>query len=405
MKILITEAVELAFNAFFNVLGNDTYKEQYHSTHFNPIVVEYKRMGEDYYDDAINDRIEKIYRSYLKNGKFSKSTFNKRMRGLKILKEVMETGMFKWKFKISNDEVVTNLFSESIDRYIGSRDLSPRNIDFEKKTLIRFSTFLIENDIYRYQDITYDHIVSFIKLASLTSPGTLDKVATALSKYMRKLFDEQLVLNDISRLIKVKRAKNGKVRKASDINDITKILNIIDRNSSVGKRDYAIIVLACVTGIRAGDIINIKLSDIDWKNKEILIIQGKNDSYLKLPLNNNACKVLADYVLNGRPETKSDKLFIRSSAPFEGFHDGVSINNMLRRRAMGAGVTVGGKNTIHGIRRMIATEMIKSDQSIYTVAQILGHQSIKSSRQYIDLDVEGLRKCTLSFDDIQGDRR
>ena len=54
---------------------------------------------------------------------------------------------------------------------------------------------------------------------------------------------------------------------------------------------------------------------------------------------------------------------------------------------------------------MIATEMIKSDQSIYTVAQILGHQSIKSSRQYIDLDVEGLRKCTLSFDDIQGDRR
>ena len=175
---------------------------------------------------------------------------------------IMETGMFKWKFKISNDEVVTNLFTESIDRYIGSRDLSPRNIDFEKKTLIRFSTFLIENDIYRYQDITYDHIVSFIKLASLTSPGTLDKVATALSKYMRKLFDEQLVLNDISRLIKVKRAKNGKVRKASDINDITKILNIIDRNSSVGKRDYAIIVLACVTGIRAGDIINIKLSDM-----------------------------------------------------------------------------------------------------------------------------------------------
>ena len=59
MKILITEAVELAFNAFFNVLGNDTYKEQYHSTHFNLIVVEYKRMEEDYYDDAINDRIEK----------------------------------------------------------------------------------------------------------------------------------------------------------------------------------------------------------------------------------------------------------------------------------------------------------------------------------------------------------
>lgn len=405
MKILITEAVESAMNEFFNVLGNDTYKEQYQSTHFNPILVEYKRMGEDYYDEAVNDRIEKAYQSYLEAGKFSKSTFNKRLRGLKILKEVIETGNFKWRVKISNEEIVTNLFTESIEQYITTRKLTPHNLDFEKKTLDRFSIFLIDNKIYRYQDITYEHIVSFIKLVSLNSPRTLDKVATALSKYMRKLFDEHLILKDISHLIKVKRVKNGKVRKAADINDIAKILNIIDRNSSVGKRDYAIIVLACVTGIRAGDIINIKLSDIDWKNKEIVIIQGKNDSYLKLPLNNNACGALADYVLNGRPETKSDKLFIRSLAPFEGFHDGVSINNMLKRRAIDAGVTAGGKNTIHGIRRMIATEMIKSNQSIYTVAQILGHQSIKPSRQYINLDVEGLRKCTLSFDDIRGNRR
>ena len=405
MKILITEAVESAMNAFFDALGNDTYKEQYRSTHFNPILVEYKRMGEDYYDEAVNDNVEKIYQSYLEANQFGKRTFNKRLRGLRILKEVIKTGNFKWKFKIANEEIVTNLFTESIDRYIGTRDLSPRNIDFEKKTLIKFSTFLIENGVYRYQDITYDHIVSFIKLASLTSPGLLDKVATALSKYMRKLFDEHLIFKDISHLIKVKRVKNGKVKKAADINDITKILKIIDRNSSVGKRDYAIIVLACFTGIRAGDIVNIKLSDIDWKNKEILIIQGKTNSYLKLPLNNDACAALADYVLNGRPETKSDKLFIRSLAPFEGFRDGVSINNILRRRSADAGVMVGGKNTIHGIRRMIATEMIKSDQSIYTVAQILGHQSIKPSRQYIDLDVEGLRKCTLSFDDIRGDRR
>src|SRR5699024_6671062 len=142
---------------------------------------------------------------------------NKRLRGLRILKEVIKTGNFKWKFKIANEEIVTNLFTESIDRYIGTRDLSPRNIDFEKKTLIKFSTFLIENGVYRYQDITYDHIVSFIKLVSLTSPGSLDKVATALSKYMRKLFDEHLIFKDISHLIKVKRVKNGKVKKAADI--------------------------------------------------------------------------------------------------------------------------------------------------------------------------------------------
>ncbi len=222
---------------------------------------------------------------------------------------------------------------------------------------------------------------------------------------MRSLVDNNLIFDDISHLIKVNRVKNEKIRKAADVNDIAKILDTVDRNSAMGKRDYAIIVLACTTGIRAGDIINIRISDIDWKNKEIVTIQGKNNSYLKLPLNDNICGALADYVLNGRPCTKSDKLFIRSLAPFQGFNSGVSINNILRRRAMNAGVTVGGKNTIHGIRRMVATEMIKANQSVYTVSQILGHQSLKSTRQYIDLDVEGLRKCTLCFNDVIGDER
>ena len=100
MKVLITEAINSAMNAFFDALGNDTYKEQYRETHFNPILIEYKRVGEDYYDRSVNEEIEKIYQSYLETGQFSKSTFNKRLRGLKILEEVVETGRFEWKFKM-----------------------------------------------------------------------------------------------------------------------------------------------------------------------------------------------------------------------------------------------------------------------------------------------------------------
>lgn len=106
-------------------------------------------------------------------------------------------------------------------------------------------------------------------------------------------------------------------------------------------------------------------------------------------------------MLNGRPKTETDILFLRVMKPYIGLHDGVSINNMLKRRSNDAGVIVGGRNTIHGIRRMIASEMIKSKQSVYTVAQILGHQSIKPTKQYINLDTNGLRKCTLSFCDIK----
>ena len=77
MKVLITEAINSAMNAFFDALGNDTYKEQYRETHFNPILIEYKRVGEDYYDRSVNEEIEKKYQSYLETGQLRKSTFDK----------------------------------------------------------------------------------------------------------------------------------------------------------------------------------------------------------------------------------------------------------------------------------------------------------------------------------------
>ena len=405
MKILITEAVDLASKTTADILGNKLYEAQYRSSHFEPILSEYNKLNERYYDDTINKKIESLYKEYFEMNMITKSTFNKRIRGLKILEEIVDTGTFKWKYRFLDNNKIHNLYTKSIDQYLTTRSLCPRNMDFEKKTLDKFSSFLIENEVYSHQNISYEHVISFIKLSSLTSPSSLDKISTALSKYINFLFIKKIIPKDISHLIKVKRLKNSKVKEASDINDIYKIFSTIDRTTSTGKRDYAIIALACITGFRAGDIVNIKLSDIDWKNKEIIIIQGKNNNYLKMPLNNEVYNALTDYVVNGRPKTAIDILFLRAVKPYIGLHDGVSINNMLKRRSYDAGVIVGGKNTIHGIRRMIASEMIKSKQSVYTVAQFLGHQSIKPTKQYINLDTDGLRKCALSFCDIQqGDK-
>ena len=60
MKVLITEAINSAMNAFFDALGNDTYKEQYRETHFNPILIEYKRVGEDIMTDLLTKRLKNI---------------------------------------------------------------------------------------------------------------------------------------------------------------------------------------------------------------------------------------------------------------------------------------------------------------------------------------------------------
>jgi site-specific recombinase XerD len=57
---------------------------------------------------------------------------------------------------------------------------------------------------------------------------------------------------------------------------------------------------------------------------------------------------------------------------------------------------------MHGLRRAIGTRMVSEDIPISTVAQVLGHIGIKATKQYISLDLEGLRKCVLGLDSIGG---
>jgi integrase len=189
--------------------------------------------------------------------------------------------------------------------------------------------------------------------------------------------------------------------------DLKLILCSIDRSTSLGKRDYAILLLAASSGLRAGDIASIKLSDIDWRKKEIHVVQGKTQVTLSLPLQKYVGAALADYILNGRPESKSPHIFLRNLAPFQRLKDGVSIACVLRRRMKNAGVShkLGDGKTMHGIRRMLGTHMTIEGIPVATIAQVLGHQNTDAARSYISLDIEGLRECALGFDSLEGEAK
>ena len=185
-------------------------------------------------------------------------------------------------------------------------------------------------------------------------------------------------------------------------NDLDIVVRSIDLDTAIGKCDYAILLLATSSGMRASDIAKIKLSDIDWRNNEIHIVQGKTQVPISLPLQKGVGAALVDYILNGRPKSKLPEIFLRNLAPFNGFKDGVSVACILRRRMKAAGVShmLGDGKTMHGIRRMLGTHMTISGVPVTTIAQILGHQTTHATKQYISLDIEGLRECALGFDSI-----
>lgn len=86
---------------------------------------------------------------------------------------------------------------------------------------------------------------------------------------------------------------------------------LIDMDSAMGKRDYAIISLAATTGLRAADIIKLKLEDINWEKSELRFIQSKTGGAISLPLIEETADAIKNYILNARPESECNEIFLR----------------------------------------------------------------------------------------------
>ena len=150
--------------------------------------------------------------------------------------------------------------------------------------------------------------------------------------------------------------------------------------------------------MRGIDIAELSKGSIDWRNGEIRIIQQKTGKVLALPLTTDVGEAVREYILNARPHSKSDKLFLCVQAPFGAIGRRVP-GNALKKYRIKASLTA--NRPFHSLRRSLATNMVTSGVSVITVAQALGHTTIDSTKQYISLDSKNLKECALDFDGIR----
>ena len=371
---------------------------------FKPILDYFNGKDVTCYSEDLIKELEEYYRKNLQTGAISRNVYNLRMRGTRILREVHETGAFSWKGPVCKDIPV---LSESFERIIsgitdtGCSERKKREI---QSVVRRFLLSLADFGISHISQIQAEHIQTFLGNISKLRAKSMDHVISSLRKLDRYLIDSGKPGLPYASLLMAPRARERKIYPCMSPDDLNLIIGSVGRSTAIGKRDYAILLLAASSGMRVGDIANFKLSDIDWRANEIRITQGKTQVPLNLPLQKGVGAALVDYILNGRPESKYPQIFLRSLAPYQSFRDGVSVTCVLRRCMKAAGVShnPGDGKTMRGIRRMFGTQMIMEGVPVTTVAQILGHQNTDATRSYISLDIEGLRECALGFDSLEG---
>lgn len=163
----------------------------------------------------------------------------------------------------------------------------------------------------------------------------------------------------------------------------------------VSARDAAITLLALVTGLRACDIIALRLGDIDWRTRTAGIVQQKTGNPLTLPLPEMLATKLADYVLSERPDSNDDHVFLRSVAPHTPLADHASVYRVTADTFRRAGVTSVKAGT-RFLRHSAASRLLRAGVPLPTISAVLGHADADSTNLYMSVDEKRLLDCVLA---------
>ncbi len=230
----------------------------------------------------------------------------------------------------------------------------------------------------------------FLRHAHDRTPKVAQLMVAAMRSFFRFLFRYGETERDLSAAVPtVPTWRLTEVPKYLKPDQLQSLLEISDRTTPVGRRDYSIILLIARLGLRAGEVVALELDDINWRTAE-LTIRGKGLYRDCLPLPQEVGNALAIYLQNDRPTCPTRRVFIRMKAPCRGFKDSTTVSTIVSRAVQRCGLNTPNKGA-HLLRYTLATEMLRQGASMTEIGELLRHRSPNSTEIYAKVDIEGLR--------------
>jgi integrase len=177
---------------------------------------------------------------------------------------------------------------------------------------------------------------------------------------------------------------------------VRKALDCCDRETVMGRRDYAILLLLAGLGLRADEVATLTLDDIDWRASELLI-RAKGRQRARMPIPPDVGTAIVAYLRNGRPKSSCRRLFVRTLAPHVGFASGCAITMIAKTALDRAGIEGYAHRGAHIFRHSLATELLRSGATLSEIGQLLRHKSHDTTRIYAKVDIDTLRTLGLPW--------
>lgn len=398
MEILICQVRD----AITNLDMTDKAKWNYIYCGLGAVLRYFDYHGETNFRQEFLDAIIVDAREKYDAGEIKRDTWQVRRKAALWIGEYKRTG------KISHCKVSTsylNPLSPGFEVLVQEYDAAMRSEGYLKERTCTTYSIAIRGFFRRmdslgqhdYAGLTLHHVTDCVSETAKQTPLGIFNTMIAMRSFAKFIAEAHPELPDIAAALICVPAKRRRVYEGYSENEAQKIIAVIDRTDVKGKRDFAMIMLAYSTGLRGCDIVNLRFCNIDWDSCEIRLVQEKTETPLALPLDTATGNAIAEYILNGRPISDSEFIFLRTQRPYTKLTNMGCLVSEYAHKALGKNRKMNGP---HAFRRGMGRRLLEAGVPSHLICDVLGHATADSLRQYTVSSLDFLKQCARTLESI-----
>jgi site-specific recombinase XerD len=229
--------------------------------------------------------------------------------------------------------------------------------------------------------------------------ASIEDCTVCLRDFLRHLYRSGQTTSDLSGSVIGPRIYDHEdIPSALPAEEVRRVLEVTREDRSPGGlRDYAILTLLTTYGLRAAEVVHLRLEDIDWRRDVLRVRHSKTGTYSELPLLLEPGEAVLRYLQQARPPSTHREVFLRMQAPHRPFKDGSILNCVTSARLRAAGIIPQGRKGPHAFRHARAVSLLRSGVPLKIIGDVLGHTSAAATAEYLKLATEDLRAIGLDL--------
>jgi len=269
---------------------------------------------------------------------------------------------------------------------------SKLTLNEHQRILSYFINHLTLRSINYVSDISEDDVLTFISSAQ----NCKDKYLNTARLFCRFLYEQKYIDRNVEYVIgRNNFPKREKLPSVYDVDEIKRIEDAVGQSSAVGKRDYAMLLLATRLGLRSSDIAGLSFENLDWDRNIICLTQSKTKKVIELPLLTDVGEAVINYLKYARPVSDLQQVFLSACAPYRCINRLV-INGAVSRTIIASGVDITGRKFgPHAMRHTLASQLLRNGTSLPVISETLGHSDTQATMNYLRIDINNLMRCSL----------